>query len=160
MMDGHEPQALENFDLALGIFKSRLSLDPNDALTKASLSQTYNNIGNALAQSNRFPEALENYKLALNMREAHVKQNPAESAMHGRLGETTFDLGDLYAKMAVKNGQAEHWREAKTWYERSLEVWQSLSNNGTLQGYQAMRPEETLKAIDKCITALRPNRER
>lgn len=160
MIDGLEQQALENFNLALGIFRGRLELDPNDALTKTSLSQTYNNIGNVLAQSSRFQEALENYKLALNMREVHVQQNPAESAMQGRLGETTFDLGDLYAKMAVQNGKAEHWQEAKTWYQRSFEVWQSLSNNGTLQGYQAKKPEETLKAINKCDSALGQNRKR
>ena len=160
MMDRQEQQALANFNLALGIFKGRLDLDPNDALTKTNLSQTYNNIGNVLAQSDKFPAALENYKLALSMREAHVKQNPAESFMHGRLGETTFDLGDLYAKMAVQNGKTEHWREAKKWYQQSLEVWEALSTNGTLQGYQATKPEETLKAIEKCVSALGQSRDR
>ncbi len=124
-----------------------------------SLSQNYNNIGNVLAQSDKFPEALENYKLALDMRETYFKEHLTEAAVQSRIGETTFDLGDLYAKMATVNrasakDKAVFWREAKSWYQRSLEVWQTLSKNGTLQGYQAAKPDETLEAISKCEAAL------
>jgi eukaryotic-like serine/threonine-protein kinase len=159
MMQKNESGASENFRRAMEIFKTRLELDPNDALTKTSISQNYNNVGNLMAQSGKFPEALENYKQSLDMREIYVKEHPNESGMHGRLGETTFDLGDLYAKMATVNGTSAnnkimYWREAKSWYQRSLEVWQTLSKNGTLQGYQAAKPDETLQAISKCDESL------
>lgn len=93
------------------------------------------------------------------MREIYVKEHPNESGFQPRLGETTFDLGDLYSKMAddqqtsAKN-QTRFWQEATLWYQRSLEIWQKLSTEGTLPGYQATKPDETLKAIAKCDDAL------
>lgn len=159
MLKDDVPNALLNFNLELSIVKSRLAEDPDNALLKQELSQTYNNTGNALAQSGSFPQALENYKQALNIRETYLKDHPTESSYQTRLGETTFDLGDLYAKMAGRTGtsvkdQIMFWSQARFWYQRSLEVWQTLSKNGTLPGYQAAKPDETSKAIDNCAAAL------
>jgi len=159
MMQGDERGALEDFRRAMVIFERGLLEDPTNALLKMNLSQTYNNIGNAMAQSDQLPQALENYRQALNLREAYLKEHPTESGFQFRLAETTFDLGDLYAKMATRNAisvkdKARFWREAKSWYQRSLEIWQTLSKNGTLPGYLAAKPDETAKAADECDKAL------
>ena len=158
MMQGDERGMKENFNLALSIFKRRYELDPNDAIVKMSLSQTYNNIGNGMARINKFPEALENYRQALDLRETYLKEHPTESGIQTRLGETTFDLGELFAKMAGAEtsiqAKGKNWREAKLWYQRSLEIWQAQSGNGTLQGYHSAKPVETSNAISRCDKAL------
>jgi len=46
------------------------------------------------------------------------------------------------------------WLEARSWYQRSLDIWQQLSTDGTLPGYQNQKPDETTKALARCDTAL------
>jgi eukaryotic-like serine/threonine-protein kinase len=159
MLQRDESGALENFNRALAVFAGRFAKDPTNALLLMNLSQTYNNLGNVLAQGAKFPEALANYQQALSLRESYVKDHPKEAGFSYRLGETTFDLGDLYVRMAsVTSTPAKQrlgfWREAKSWYQRSLDIWQGLSREGTLPGWNKDKPDETLKSIARCDTAL------
>ncbi|HEV7397811.1 MAG TPA: tetratricopeptide repeat protein, partial [Pyrinomonadaceae bacterium] len=159
MLAKDEPGALEKFNLAMSLMQKDFEKDPTNALLKMNISQTYNNIGNAMAQSGRFTEAIANYDQALNLREAYVKDHPSETGFQFRLGETRFDLGDMYVQMASDNRisagkKRSLWREAKSWYLRSLDVWQTLIKEGTLPGHLATKPDETIKAIGKCDAAL------
>jgi tetratricopeptide (TPR) repeat protein len=159
MLQRDEAGALENFHRALTVFAGRFAKDPNNALALMNLSQTYNNLGNVLAQSGKFTGALENYQLALGLREPYLKAHPNEAGFKPRLGETTFDLGDLYAQMASDgrtpaSKQLALWQEAKSWYQRSSAIWQELSKDGTLPGYQSQKPEEASKALARCDAAL------
>ena len=159
MTEGNESGALEQFERAIKIYNARLETDPDDFSIKQYLSQTYNNIGDAMAQGNRLPAALLSYNRALEMRETAVREYPEESGYQTRLGETTFDLGDLYAKMADESKtpvrvRIKFWQEAKSWYQRSLGIWQELNRHGNLPGYQAAKPDETSKAISRCEIAL------
>jgi serine/threonine protein kinase/tetratricopeptide (TPR) repeat protein len=157
MLQHDDSGALENFNRALTILKPRFDKDPTNAQLLMNLSQTYNNLGNAMAQVGKFTEALANYQEALRLREGYIKDHPIE--IKPRLGETTFDLGDLYAQMASDNHTSAKkrtalWLEAKSWYQRSLDIWQQLSTDGTLPGYQNQKPDETAKAIARCDAAL------
>ncbi len=151
--------ALENFNRALTVFAGRFAKDPTNSLLLMNLAQTYNNLGNVMAQGGRFPEALANYRQALNLRENYLSSHPGESSFRPRLGETSFDLGDLYAQMASDARtpaakKAGFWREAKSWYQRSLDVWMALSQEGTLPGYLKDKPAETTKSLARCDAAL------
>jgi non-specific serine/threonine protein kinase/serine/threonine-protein kinase len=159
MLQRDDSGALENFNRALTVFEGRFAKEPENALLLMNLSQTYNNLGNAMAQSGKFAEALENYRRALGLRESYVKSHPSETGFRPRLGETMFDLGELYLQKAADSRTPAHqkpesWREAKSWFQRSLVIWQDLSKEGTLPGYQRDKPDETAKAIARCDAAL------
>jgi len=159
MLQRDEVGAIENFNRALVVFSGRFARDQTNALLLMNLSQTYNNLGNVMAQAGRFDDALSNYRLALSLRENYVSSHPRESGFRPRLGETSFDLGDLYVQMASDartpaGKKPAFWREAKSWYQRSLEIWQDLSKDGTLPGYVSEKPDQTTKSLALCDAAL------
>ncbi|MDQ3920498.1 MAG: hypothetical protein M3348_18715 [Acidobacteriota bacterium] len=68
-------------------------------------------------------------------------------------------LGGLYAKYATLGGargdlRRERWREARSWYQKSLDLWHQVGSGGTLSRADADKADEVVREIAKCDTAL------
>jgi hypothetical protein len=48
----------------------------------------------------------------------------------------------------------ESWRQAREWYQHSLEKWQEMRAQGTLSSADAGKPEEVSRELEKCDAAL------
>jgi hypothetical protein len=73
-----------------------------------------------------------------------------------------YNFGNVYAEIAVSHvalasdphlraaEQIEHWREARSWYLKSLEIWLELRRQGKLAGDEVARPEGVPMEIARC----------
>jgi hypothetical protein len=74
--------------------------------------------------------------------------------------ERTFYLGEVCSRVAASRKTApdqakEHIRVARNMYQQSFDIWNDLSNRGTLAADDAAKPEEVSAEIAKCDAVLR-----
>ncbi len=100
--------------------------------------------------------ALESYRKALTYYEALKAANPrvgADSELYANLGKVhTMLASDAKIPPAERIG---HWREARGWYQRSLDAWLDRRHRGMINKDNANKPEEVAREIAKCDAALR-----
>lgn len=54
----------------------------------------------------------------------------------------------------IKAERAARWREARGWFERSLNIWNTLRAAGTLSRAETARSDEATREIASCDLAL------
>ena len=67
--------------------------------------------------------------------------------------------GKAYTMLAADENtsakdRVRFWREARTWFKRSMDVWLDLRQHGTLREVDGGKPEEINLEIAKCDAAL------
>ena len=76
-----------------------------------------------------------------------------------RLAQRYFEAGQLDVKFAqLKLGTAERvmrWSEAKSWFFKSLTIWEDLRGKGKLAFQDKGRVEETTDEVTKCDQELK-----
>ncbi|MBT0607386.1 tetratricopeptide repeat protein [Aequorivita echinoideorum] len=85
--------ALSNYQQALEYFEKALNEAINQGFDAMSLSDFYNNRGNALKRLGRYPEALQNYKESLRLAQESNYQN-ALNTIGANLGEINLLVGN------------------------------------------------------------------
>ena len=67
-------------------------------------------------------------------------------------------LGEAYSHLAMQPGarslMVANWREARSWYESSLNIWVLLQHQAPLARWDSKQPDEIRGEIKKCDTAL------
>jgi hypothetical protein len=89
---------------------------------------------------------------------------PGEGAMIGpyriarELARSYSNLGNVYAVLASKspgNQRIENWREARSNYQKSLDILSDMRNRGTLPASESGEPEKIAAEIARCDAALK-----
>jgi tetratricopeptide (TPR) repeat protein len=148
--------ALESYRKALLVFQELSQADPNNTETQYDVALSYRKIGEALTRNGDVASALDNYRQALPGFEALVARSPANAKTRTDLALTYYDLGMARSKFEPAKSQSEdRWREARGWYQKSLDIYQDMKSKGTLNGTDAGKPDELAKEIAKCDAALK-----
>ena len=68
-------------------------------------------------------------------------------------------LGKVHAMLASDtrtpfSGRTNQWREARIWYQRSLDMWLDIRNRGKLMQKDASKLEEAASEIHNCDAAI------
>jgi vacuolar-type H+-ATPase catalytic subunit A/Vma1 len=71
-------------------------------------------------------------------------------------------MGSAYAALAISRHAsravaAQNWREARSWYEKSLALWIDKSRRGELESDEREDQQEVVDQIARCADALREN---
>ena len=79
--------------------------------------------------------------------------------MRGLRAQAYIYLGEVYSTLATSRKTApgegrEHWRDARSMYQHSLDIWQGLQKRGILSVPDAGEPEEIARDIAKCDAGL------
>jgi tetratricopeptide (TPR) repeat protein len=106
------------------------------------------------------PGALTNAQQAKTIDEALVAAGPKNIVARSNLALIYSQLGKVHTVIASKTGtpakqQIEHWREARDWYQKGLDIYQDMKSKGTLSGADASKPEEVAREVARCDLALR-----
>jgi hypothetical protein len=69
-------------------------------------------------------------------------------------------MGTAYVALATdratpRPARPRHWREARSWYERSARVYEEMRTRGSLVGLMAHDAEEVARELRRCDEALR-----
>ncbi len=152
-LTGEHRRALEQSRKSLAIFESLSAADPNNVNASRSLANSYQNTADVLLRSGDTAAALEYYQKALAIRERLSASGPSNVQLRRDLAKSYSRLGGAYAAFATTaskpaNQQIERWRQAQSWYQRSLNLWLDLRNRGLFSGNDAQEMDKVSQELE------------
>ena len=151
--------ALKQFREALHTFQSLASADPKNVDMQRWIAISYKDIGQAQAKEGAAAAALESFRQSANVNEAILKIDDSDADTRTKLADGYFQIGATYASLAAAtktpmNGRVNHWREARTWFQKSLDIYQEMQVRGVLSRAELSKPDEVAHEIKKCAERL------
>lgn len=160
---------IESLRKSQAIREATSAADPTNARNRRDLALAYFEYANLLARSGRTAEALESYGKVVAIREVMSATDPTNIRDRRDLAVSYSKLGELHSAIAsdsksTATKQIASWREARSWYQRSLDIVFDVREKGLLpaSGIQlgAMMSPSSLKVenisneIARCDGAL------
>jgi tetratricopeptide (TPR) repeat protein len=145
--------ALQRFRQSLAINKALADEDPSDANARDNLAIDHVQIGDLLLKSRDNSGAAENYRQALRLYQGIAAADPTNAEGQADLAKGYFKLGQATLALAA-NKDREQLQEARSLYQKSLDILQAPGNRGVLTGDLAKLPDEVSRAIARCDAAL------
>ena len=156
---GDESAALSAYTKAEKLLESSVPIKPKifaDALQAAAGGKT----ARVLAKLGRLAQADEKYRTALQLVEPAATAIPPNLRAQYTLADLYAGLGDLSSRRAARrDGNAESMnalKEARRWYEKSLEAWQRLPLRAATAAnlFDIMAPEIVAQNLAMCRQAI------
>jgi eukaryotic-like serine/threonine-protein kinase len=129
------------------IYQKLTAADPSDAQARGALATAHNKVGRVLATRADAPGALKSYREALAIGEQLVAADVKNVQVRYSLAISRRGLGEVYATLALQPDapiamRDRHWREARAWFQQSLDDLSDMKARGQLE------PPET-DAVDE-----------
>ncbi len=157
---GLPAQALPHYQVALAGYQKLTSADAHDVLAMRYLGQCYMSTGQALAAEGKATQGIQSAQKAVLILEALSSADRADTAFKSTdVAYARSALAETYSRLAVKPGipESSHiasWREARSWYQKSLDIWLPLKQEAPLGKFDATQPDEIAAKIATCDAAL------
>jgi tetratricopeptide (TPR) repeat protein len=156
---GDLPRGLEYFRKARAIYQTLSQADPQDAWLPYRLGYTDLGIGEVQFKTGKTKEGLEtlHHSLVLFQRLVHV--HPENSDNREGLADSYAGVGAAYRQMAAQpnlstSDRLEHWRAARTNYEKSLDVLIGMRDRAELSAEYTQRMTGITKDVAACDAAI------
>jgi len=152
--------ALTTYRKALAIREALAEADPKNANARGALARAHLRIGEILEEKPDPAAALASYRKALAIDETLSKSDPsnevarvavAVALSHEARAETLLAA----APNTPPASRAGHWRDARSTYRRSLDLWVDMRTRGVLKGANSGEPARVAEQIALCDEALR-----
>jgi eukaryotic-like serine/threonine-protein kinase len=147
---GDKAGAAESCLKAIAIFEDLTHKDPNNAYNHRQLGLTYLRFSQMMSGMNDSSRAITYGNQAVTVLEKLVAADARNLAVLRTLADTYSQLGKGHA-LAVGKGKSsirpKDWELARTWYQKSLNIWQDLKARGTLTGADKTKLEEVEREI-------------
>jgi serine/threonine protein kinase len=156
---GNRKEAFENLQRAMSIAQRLSAADPQNAQARSDLSACYQSIADSQVAFGEAAKAMENYRRAIVIREEL-------SAEDARNAEAQVDLASSYERLAQTYitlasspkapiaDREEQWLAARSNLQKSLKLWNSMRQSGTLPGNETSQPDEIARKIARCDAEL------
>lgn len=156
---GDLSSALASHRQTLALAESLSAAVPENNPAHVEILLSHENIGNALSKLGRLPEALESYQKELRLVEALVASDPGNAEHRFDLAMTYSKLGQTRATLTSqsktpRDERIERWREARSWFQRSLDIFLDQRRRGPIRAIYAGEMEKVGKEISRCDAAL------
>jgi non-specific serine/threonine protein kinase/serine/threonine-protein kinase len=157
---GNKKEAFENLHKALAIGRRLAAADPQNALASSDLSACYEGVGDSQVAFGDTIMALESYRQAITIREQLSAKDPENSEARAELASSDAKLGQAYIAAASNPktspaNRLEQWRDARSWLQKSLNLWTVMRENGTLPGSNTSQPDKVAAQIAQCDSELK-----
>jgi tetratricopeptide (TPR) repeat protein len=148
--------AIQYFRRALAIDEALSAAEPNNAQPRLDRAHDHEQISEALAKSGDLVAAMAERRRAADLQQAVSKADPANEEVKRDLAASQAQLGEWTMALAEKPNrrQIELWREARAWFGRSIDYWNGLRAQRTLESAEAETAQKIAAAIAKCDQAL------
>jgi non-specific serine/threonine protein kinase/serine/threonine-protein kinase len=142
------------------IFRSLLAADPNNSLAKANVAFAESGVADALVQSGQPAAAIEVLQEALATFQALSPETASNRYVRSGFASANYLMGNVYAALAASRrasrAQASaEWREARSWYQKSLAMWVVKEKRGELESDERSEQQQVLTQITRCDAELR-----
>lgn len=140
---------------AIRIFSAGLARNPDYLQPQGNLGVTYITYAEVFRAKGEVQAALDNYRKALSI----LEREPVRRAQTRDLASAYEGLGKGYAALASEGKTSAqkrlaHWREARSWFQKSLEIYGVSRDAGKLTGEEAARLDLVAEEIAKCDAAI------
>ena len=156
---GDRQAALQHLRESLQTLKDWSSQHVTNPQVEADLHATLTGIAGVSLDSGDLAGAEAHSRLALAIADAGVAAHPSDSGSLWRLADSYSDFGKLHAALASRPRLApakrvERWREARAWYQKSLDVWDRWNQQTVSTVFNITRREQVARALAQCDLAL------
>jgi hypothetical protein len=143
---GNASEALASQRRALSVAEGYAAREPADP-TRFELARYQRAVGLAQASAGDGAASLESLGKALATTEALAAANPASADFRAAVALDQLDLGRANASLA-------RWRQARSWFQKSLDGWTELKRSGFLQQPDSGRIDEATRGVAQAAAAL------
>jgi non-specific serine/threonine protein kinase/serine/threonine-protein kinase len=159
---GNMEQALEFDRRAREIFTELCSVDRSNQLAAENLAFSDLSIGDVLVRQGKTKEGMQNFQVALVTIQRVGKP---KSLWDSTLFSLTYSyLGMGHAALAEHaahpDERTQHWREARSWYQKAMDVWSGQVTQGGLDALGNNQPAFIRRELAKCDAHLPTNQAR
>ena len=168
---GNARKARENYAAIIPIDNQLLAADATNQEDLQNLAATFSELTNLSRKENDHAAAIEIWRKLLDVRERVLTITPDNPAYVNSLAGAYFFMAGLYAESAgahvdekgflqakipppTNARQVQQWREARSWYEKSLSMYQDMKSRGMLIGTDVKMPDQVAGEIAKCDAVL------
>ena len=155
MNDAHA--ALPHQRKALAAFESLSSQDPGNMQLRQDRAGVLGNLGSLLTATGDFDQAKRVLQEALSLL-LHLPAANSSVVIKFTVAKDQYRMGKAFASQAEKTSDSgtrrERWREARSWFEKSLPAFIDLRDRKIATGPEAAMPDEVVKEIANCDKAL------
>jgi non-specific serine/threonine protein kinase/serine/threonine-protein kinase len=148
--------AIEQYKKAKEIREAIVALDPANAQARRDLAMSEAGLGDTLIRKGELAEGRELIKKALAIFEELAARSPADAEARRDLaiGYQTFGQTLAAAADGEKAAGKQLWREARAWYQRSLDVFLDMQRRGVMRAADVQIIEKIKREIARCDAAL------
>ncbi len=147
-------EALVNYKKALTIKEAMSIADPSNADERGDVSEDQMKVSDVSLKVGERAGVLDGYMKALAIRQELVATTPDDAEGRTQLARIYESLGAYYISTAATEKRVADWREARRWYQQSLETFQELQQRNKLSSDYAKKPSQIKKAIETCDAVL------
>jgi serine/threonine protein kinase/tetratricopeptide (TPR) repeat protein len=155
---GDKPGSLENYCKAHEIMGRLMSKDPTNSLAQANFGFSKLGIGRILVEEGEVPKGMKRVREALSTFQTLAGRASGDRGAAIGVGESYAALGMAYSTLAgyenVSAKKVEYWRLARSWYQKSLEVWREKPNREVLDDFGHNEGEQVTNEMARCDAAL------
>jgi tetratricopeptide (TPR) repeat protein len=156
---GRTAEALEHYRKAVAIYEALSAADPGNTQFRRDLAMACGNVGYCLVQAGDERGGLEQFRQSLAIFEALSASNPDNAAARRDLAVSYSYLGDAHSMLAdsahaSRAKQLAERRQARSWLQKSLEIYLQMRDRGILRGEDSREPERITRLIAECDAAL------
>jgi serine/threonine protein kinase/predicted negative regulator of RcsB-dependent stress response len=157
-LTGKTDAALEYHRKSLALREALSSADPTDATARNVLIVSYSKIGDILIAKGEAAAAVEIYLKALSVCEHLSAAYPMNAKYRRQVADTCARLGK--AHRSVAGASTERLSQARSWYQKSLDIYLDLRARGALTSVNESKPDEMAREIAGCDAALARSKAR
>lgn len=143
---------------AVAMIEDLTAADPRNAQAQLSRGYCARDLASLLVRNGEPAEALRLDRAVMGIMENLLQEDPANGYARRNLARAYAGAGDALSPAVSParlpgRSEAERWRESRAWYQRSLEVWNSIRTAGKL-GTDAHEPETIAASLARSEKAL------
>jgi len=129
--------------------------EPNEYLARSNVAVAFDKMGQLFWASGDNVKPLEHYRRALAIRQKLSADYPNNVEARVNLALARAKIGEAFAALASQEKiparkRIERWREARAWFQRSLDVFLEMQTRGALSPANAGEMERVKKELSRC----------
>ncbi|MBI2838288.1 MAG: protein kinase [Acidobacteria bacterium] len=156
---GDTRTGLESSRQALAVLTDMLSADPQNEEFRQGVATVQTFVSEMMIKNGEAAEAIKLLRQSLLSLEKSIAASPTDEIARFRIGSVQAGLGKGYAALASDSRTSAErsladWREARSWFQKSREVYTVFRDAGKLTGEDAARLDSVIEEIAKCDAAI------
>jgi eukaryotic-like serine/threonine-protein kinase len=155
LASGNKKEAIEYYRKAVAARLAYSQKSPNSSMNRGALAECYTNLAKALEPGDR-ENALKQYNNALELLEQLTVVDRSNAQYRINLADALSNAAHLYVHMASgePSTRVQYWTKARSFYQRSQELWQELDKAGKVPAARNRAIQEVSGELTRCNDSL------